>query len=35
MKSSSMAALEVKKMTTFSAACDENFIQNVDIFVSV
>ena len=36
MKFSSLAALEVVKMTTSSAASDENFVKiNDDIYVSV
>ena len=35
MKFSSLAALEVVKMTISSAASDENFFKNDDIFISV
>ena len=35
VKFSSLAALKVVKLTTSSAASDENFIKNDDIFVSV
>ena len=35
MKFQSLAALEVVKMTTSSAASDENLVKNDDIFVSV
>ena len=35
MKFSLLAALEVVKMTTSSAASDENFIKMTDIFILV